>query len=171
MFGHEKGAFTNAIRTRIGRFELANGGTLFLDEIGDMSPNLQSKLLRVLQERQFDRVGGIKTIKTDIRVIAATHQNLKKGVEEGKFREDLYYRLNVIPIEVPPLRKRVSDIPLLVRHFIDQFNKSKKREIQGIDPEASEKIDAIPLAGKRERTGECDRTNRDPVEQGYPDRG
>jgi DNA-binding NtrC family response regulator len=136
LFGHEKGAFTNAIRTRIGRFELANGGTLFLDEIGDMSPNLQSKLLRVLQERQFDRVGGLRTIKTDIRVIAATHQNLKKAVEEGKFREDLYYRLNVIPIEVPPLRRRGTDIPLLIHHFIEQFNKSKKRNIQGIDAEA-----------------------------------
>ena len=140
LFGHEKGAFTNAIRTRIGRFELANGGALFLDEIGDMSPNLQSKLLRVLQERQFDRVGGIKTIKVDIRVIAATHRNLKKAVEEGTFREDLYYRLNVIPVEVPPLRKRVSDIPLLAHHFIDQFNKSKKREIQGIDPEALKRL-------------------------------
>jgi DNA-binding NtrC family response regulator len=147
LFGHEKGAFTNAIRTRIGRFELANGGTLFLDEIGDMSPNLQSKLLRVLQERQFDRVGGIKTIRTDIRVIAATHQNLKKGVEEGKFREDLYYRLNVIPIEVPPLRKRVSDIPLLVHHFIDQFNKSKKREIQDIDVEALKRLMLYPWPG------------------------
>jgi DNA-binding NtrC family response regulator len=140
LFGHEKGAFTNAIRTRIGRFELANGGTLFLDEIGDMSPNLQSKLLRVLQERQFDRVGGLKTIKTDIRVIAATHQNLKKAVEEGQFREDLYYRLNVIPIEVPPLRKRASDIPLLIHHFVEQFNKSKKRQIQGVHPEALNKL-------------------------------
>jgi len=140
LFGHEKGAFTNAIRTRIGRFELANGGTLFLDEIGDMSPNLQSKLLRVLQERQFDRVGGVKTITIDIRVIAATHQNLKKEVEEGKFREDLYYRLNVIPIEVPPLRKRASDIPLLAHHFIEQFNKSKKRKVQGIDPEALKRL-------------------------------
>lgn len=140
LFGHEKGAFTNAIRTRIGRFELANGGTLFLDEIGDMSPNLQSKLLRVLQERQFDRVGGVKTIKIDIRVIAATHQNLKKAVEEARFREDLYYRLNVIPIEVPPLRKRATDIPLLVHHFIDQFNRSKKRKIQGIEPEAMKRL-------------------------------
>ena len=140
LFGHEKGAFTNAIRTRIGRFELANGGTLFLDEIGDMSPNLQSKLLRVLQERQFDRVGGIKTIKIDIRVIAATHQNLKKTVEEGKFREDLYYRLNVIPIEVPPLRKRVSDMPLLIHHFINQFNKSKNRQIQDLEPEALKRL-------------------------------
>ena len=147
LFGHEKGAFTNAIRTRIGRFELANGGTLFLDEIGDMSPNLQGKLLRVLQERQFDRVGGIKTIRTDIRVIAATHQNPKKRVEEGKFREDLYYRLNVIPIEIPPLRKRVSDIPLLVRHFIDQFNKSKKREIQDIDAEALKRLMQYPWPG------------------------
>lgn len=136
LFGHEKGAFTNAIRTRIGRFELANGGTLFLDEIGDMSPNLQSKLLRVLQERQFDRIGGMKTIKIDIRVIAATHQNLKKGVEEGKFREDLYYRLNVIPIEIPPLRERKSDIPLLAHHFLSQFKKNKKLKIQGINGEA-----------------------------------
>jgi transcriptional regulator with GAF, ATPase, and Fis domain len=106
LFGHEKGAFTNAIRTRIGRFELANGGTVFLDEIGDMSPILQSKLLRVLQERQFERIGGIKTIKTDIRVIAATHQDLKLAVEQKRFREDLYYRLNVIPIHVPPLREK-----------------------------------------------------------------
>jgi len=136
LFGHEKGAFTNAIRTRIGRFELANGGTVFLDEIGDMSPNLQSKLLRVLQERQFERVGGVKTVKIDIRVIAATHQDLKAAVQGGTFRQDLYYRLNVIPMEVPPLRERISDIPLLVNHFLAQFNKSKKRQIQGIDHEA-----------------------------------
>ena len=136
LFGHEKGAFTNAIRTRIGRFELANAGTVFLDEIGDMSPNLQSKLLRVLQERQFERVGGVKTVKIDIRVIAATHQDLKAAVQGGTFRQDLYYRLNVIPMEVPPLRERISDIPLLVNHFLAQFNKSKKRQIQGIDHEA-----------------------------------
>jgi DNA-binding NtrC family response regulator len=121
LFGHEKGAFTNAIRTRIGRFELANGGTVFLDEIGDMSPNLQSKLLRVLQERQFERIGGVKTVKVDIRIIAATHEDLKVAVEQGKFRQDLYYRLNVIPIQVPPLRERKSDIPLLVHHFLNHF--------------------------------------------------
>ena len=136
LFGHEKGAFTNAIRTRIGRFELANGGTVFLDEIGDMSPNLQSKLLRVLQERQFERIGGVKTVKVDIRIIAATHQDLKVTVQEGKFRQDLYYRLNVIPMQVPPLRERKSDIPLLAHQFLNYFNKSKKRRIQGIDREA-----------------------------------
>jgi DNA-binding NtrC family response regulator len=140
LFGHEKGAFTNAIRTRIGRFELANGGTVFLDEIGDMSPNLQSKLLRVLQERQFERIGGVKTVKIDIRIIAATHQDLKVAVEQGKFRQDLYYRLNVIPIRVPPLRERKSDIPLLVHHFLNHFNRSKKRKIQGIHNEALNRL-------------------------------
>lgn len=136
LFGHEKGAFTNAIRTRIGRFELANGGTMFLDEIGDMSPGLQSKLLRVLQERQFERIGGIKTIRTDIRIIAATHQDLKLAVEQKRFREDLYYRLNVIPVHVPPLRERKSDILLLSHHFLDHFNKSKKKKIKGMTDEA-----------------------------------
>ena len=136
LFGHEKGAFTNAIRTRIGRFELASGGTVFLDEIGDMNPLLQSKLLRVLQERQFERIGGIKTIKTDIRVIAATHQDLKQAVQQKMFREDLYYRLNVIPIRIPPLRERKTDIPLLVHHFLDHFNRSKKKKIRGISDEA-----------------------------------
>jgi DNA-binding NtrC family response regulator len=136
LFGHEKGAFTNAIRMRIGRFELANGGTVFLDEIGDMNPILQSKLLRVLQERQFERVGGIKTIKIDIRILAATHQNLKMLVEQRKFREDLYYRLNVIPIKIPPLRERRTDIPLLTHHFLDQFNKRKKKKIRGIREDA-----------------------------------
>ncbi len=140
LFGHEKGAFTNAIRTRIGRFELANRGTLFLDEVGDMNPNLQSKLLRVLQERQFERIGGVKTIKTDIRVIAATHQDLKKAVKDEKFREDLYYRLNVIPIKIPPLRERKSDIPLLVHHFINQFSRSKKKKVTGITPEAMQRL-------------------------------
>ncbi|MBM4308252.1 MAG: sigma-54-dependent Fis family transcriptional regulator [Deltaproteobacteria bacterium] len=138
LFGHEKGAFTNAIRTRIGRFELAHGGTLFLDEIGDMNPNLQSKLLRVLQERQFERIGGVKPIHVDIRVISATHQDLKKAVLKKKFREDLYYRLNVIPIEIPPLRERKSDIPLLAHHFIQHFSKSKKKKVIGISDEAME---------------------------------
>ncbi len=138
LFGHEKGAFTNAIRTRIGRFELANGGTVFLDEIGDMNPLLQSKLLRVLQEKQFERVGGIKTIKTDIRIIAATHQDLKQAVQQKKFREDLYYRLNVIPVRIPPLRERKTDIPLLAHHFLDHFNRSKKKRIRAIEDFAME---------------------------------
>jgi len=140
LFGHEKGAFTNAIRMRIGRFELANGGTVFLDEIGDMNPLLQSKLLRVLQERQFERVGGTKTIKTDIRIVAATHQNLKALVQQRKFREDLYYRLNVIPMEIPPLRERKTDIPLLAHYFLDQFNRRKKKKVRGIREDAMARL-------------------------------
>jgi transcriptional regulator with GAF, ATPase, and Fis domain len=132
LFGHEKGAFTNAIRTRIGRFELANGGTIFLDEIGEMSPHLQVKLLRILQEQEFERVGGTKTIKCDIRVIAATNRDLDKLVQDGVFREDLYYRLKVIPIIIPPLRERRSDIPLLVHHFMENISKSRKKKLKGI---------------------------------------
>jgi len=136
LFGYEKGAFTGALKTRIGRFELADGGTVFLDEIGDMSPALQVKVLRVLQEHEFERVGGIKSIKVDIRVIAATHRDLEKAVKQGAFREDLYYRLNVIPVILPPLRERKSDIPLLTRYFIERFNREKKRNIEGVSPEA-----------------------------------
>ncbi len=121
LFGHEKGAFTGAFRTRIGRFELACGGSIFLDEISEMSPNLQVKLLRVIQEREFERVGGVKTIRADVRIIAATNRNLEEEVAEGRFREDLYYRLNVIPIHLPPLRERPDDIPLLIKHFLDKF--------------------------------------------------
>ena len=132
LFGHEKGAFTNAIRTRIGRFELANGGTIFLDEIAEMSPHLQVKLLRVLQEQEFERLGGTKTIKCDIRIIAATNKNLDKLVQEEAFREDLYYRLKVIPIELPPLRDRRSDIPLLVHHFVEDISELRKKKIRGV---------------------------------------
>ena len=136
LFGHEKGAFTGASSTRIGRFELADEGTVFLDEIGEMSPSLQVKLLRVLQQREFERVGGTKTIKVDLRIITATNIDLEKAVLEGKFREDLYYRLNVIPIVIPPLRERVDDIPLLAEHFLDHFNRNKKKTIKGFSPEA-----------------------------------
>ncbi len=132
LFGHEKGAFTNAIRTRIGRFEMSNGGTIFLDEIAEMSPHLQVKLLRVLQEQEFERLGGTKTIKCDIRVIAATNKDLDKLVMENEFREDLYYRLRVIPIQIPPLRDRRSDLPLLIRHFVDLMVKSRGKEIKGV---------------------------------------
>ncbi|MCL4490634.1 MAG: sigma-54 dependent transcriptional regulator [Nitrospirae bacterium] len=120
LFGHEKGAFTGAIATRIGRFEMADGGTIFLDEIGEMPSILQVKLLRVLQERSFERIGGTKTVNVDVRIIAATNQNLEHAVKEGRFREDLFHRLNVIPIELPPLRKRVEDIPILCNFFIEK---------------------------------------------------
>ena len=118
LFGHEKGAFTGAISSRAGRFELADGGTLFLDEIGDMPLNMQVKLLRVLQERSFERVGGVKTIQTDVRILAATHKDLEKMIEEGEFRQDLYYRINVFPIEMPSLRERAEDVPLLLNELI-----------------------------------------------------
>ncbi len=135
LFGHERGAFTHAVRTRIGRFEQANGGTIFLDEIADMSPGLQVKILRVLQNRAFDRIGGVKTIRVDIRVIAATNQDLEGMVSQGRFREDLYYRLNVIPIRVPPLRARISDIPLLANHFLQEFSRKKKKPLKRLNPE------------------------------------
>jgi DNA-binding NtrC family response regulator len=136
LFGHEKGAFTGAIRSRIGRFELAQEGSIFLDEIGDMSPSLQVKLLRVIQEKQFERIGGMKTINADVRIIAATHQNLEKAVEENRFREDLYYRINVIPIHIPPLRERRADISILITHFLRRFNESKKKMISNVTPQA-----------------------------------
>lgn len=130
LFGHEKGAFTGALKTRIGRFEQADGGTLFFDEIGDIPLSTQSKLLRVLQEKEFERVGGNKTIKTDVRIISATNRDLEKAVASGEFREDLFYRLNVLPIELPPLRERIDDIPLLAFHFLklysERFNKNVK---------------------------------------------
>ncbi len=136
LFGHEKGAFTGASSSRTGRFELAHGGTLFLDEIGEMPLSLQVKLLRVLQEQTFERVGGVRSIQVDVRIIAATNQDLEVAIEEKRFREDLYYRLNVIPITIPPLRKRKEDIPLLVEHFINKFNVKKDKEVKGITGEA-----------------------------------
>ena len=140
LFGHEKGAFTNAIRTRIGRFEMADGGTIFLDEIAEMSPGLQVKLLRLLQEKRFERLGGNRTLECDVRIVAATNKDLEKEVKESKFREDLFYRLNVIPIVVAPLRERVSDIPLLAHHFLEGFTKAKKSRIRGISPQAMEAL-------------------------------
>ena len=136
LFGHEKGAFTGAVATRVGRFELAAGGTIFLDEIGDLSPPLQVKILRVLQEKTFERVGGTRTFKSDARVIAATNQDLEDLVAKKQFREDLYYRLNVVPIMVPPLRHRTEDIPLLIEHFIHQFNERRSSKLTGVSPEA-----------------------------------
>jgi transcriptional regulator with PAS, ATPase and Fis domain len=136
LFGHEKGSFTGAYKSRVGRFEMANGGTIFLDEIGDMSPALQVKLLRVLQEQKFERVGGTKTIHVDVRIIAATNKNLTIAINKGKFREDLYYRLNVIPIKVPSLKQRRSDIPLLIDYFMKRFQRGKTKRITGFSPQA-----------------------------------
>jgi Nif-specific regulatory protein len=130
LFGHEKGAFTGAVADRKGRFELAHGGTLFLDEIGEISPSFQAKLLRVLQEGEFERVGGNKTIKVDVRLIAATNRDLEAAVNKGEFRADLYYRLNVVPIILPPLRDRASDIPLLAAHFLKRFNEENARALR-----------------------------------------
>ncbi len=132
LFGHEKGAFTGADQRRIGKFEQCNGGTILLDEVGDMSPLLQSKLLRVLQEQQFERVGGNQTIQTDVRIIAATNRNLEQMVADGTFRSDLYYRLNGFTIDLPPLRQRTSDIPLLVDYFLARFNRQLAKDIQTV---------------------------------------
>jgi two-component system NtrC family response regulator len=135
LFGHEKGAFTGAVAMKKGRFELADGGTLFLDEVGEMPPPLQVKLLRVLQEMEFERVGGTKTIKVDVRVLSASNRNVQDDISEGTFREDLFYRLNVIHMEVPPLKERVDDIPLLVKHFIEKYREDEgKRRIE-LSPE------------------------------------
>jgi two-component system response regulator AtoC len=136
LFGHMKGSFTGAIRDKLGRFEIANGGTIFLDEIGDISANMQLKLLRVLQEGEFERVGGTETIKVDVRIIAATNKDLAQMMMEGIFRQDLYYRLNVIPLEVPPLRERKDDIPLLISHFLEKFNKQFNKKIEIIEDDA-----------------------------------
>ena len=140
LFGYEKGAFTGAVGAKPGRFELAHGGTLFLDEIGEIPVEMQVKLLRVLQESEFERVGGIKTIKVDVRLVTATNRDLAAELTTGGFREDLYYRLNVVPIHLPPLRERHEDIPLLVSHFITKFNDRLRKEITHIEPEAVERL-------------------------------
>ncbi|MCW5828407.1 MAG: sigma-54-dependent Fis family transcriptional regulator [Deltaproteobacteria bacterium] len=147
LFGHEKGAFTGAIARRIGKVEAAAGGTLFLDEIGEMDLNLQAKLLRVLQERTFERVGGAETVKADVRVVAATHRRLDDMVREGTFREDLFYRLNVFPIRVPPLRERREDIVPLAGHFLAKFNREEGRLIRGISPDAIELLQSHDYPG------------------------
>jgi chemotaxis protein methyltransferase CheR len=147
LFGHEKGAFTGAVSRQAGRFELAHGATLFLDEIGEMPLELQSKLLRVLQEGEFERLGSSKTIKADVRIIAATNRNLKTEVQKGLFREDLWYRLNVFPITVPPLRQHLEDIPALVDHFVKRFSKKVGKTITSISPAMMRSLQAYNWPG------------------------
>jgi len=147
LFGHEKGAFTGAIAQRIGRFELADGGTIFLDEVGDIPLELQTKLLRVLQEREFERLGSTRTLRSDARLIAATNRELRKMVEQRKFREDLFYRLNVFPIDVPALRERSEDIPLLVNHFAQRFARRMNRTIETIPAETMAALTRYPWPG------------------------
>jgi len=147
LFGHEKGAFTGAIQRKIGRFELAEGGTIFLDEIGEMSPNLQAKLLRILEDKEFERVGGTQTLKTDARIISTTNRNLEEEVQRETFREDLFYRLNVLPIRVPPLRKRTEDIPLLLSYFIDKFGKKFNKDVKSVDVSTMDAIQRYPWPG------------------------
>ncbi|HWE24521.1 MAG TPA: sigma-54 dependent transcriptional regulator [Myxococcales bacterium] len=147
LFGHEKGSFTGALQQRLGRFELADGGTIFLDEIGDLPADTQVALLRVLQEREFERVGGTQTVQVDVRVIAATNRDLSTAIAEGKFRSDLFYRLNVFPIQVPALRERKEDIPLLVEHFLRLHAASAGREIRSVDEKTMEMLQRYPWPG------------------------
>jgi PAS domain S-box-containing protein len=144
LFGHERGAFSGAIAKRIGRFELAHGGTIFLDEVGELQPDVQAKLLRVLQEREFERVGGNATIKVDVRVIAATNRDLPRAVSEGRFRQDLFYRLNVFPIALPPLRERKADIPLLVHFLLDRFAVRIGKPIRSVGEATLKRLIAYP---------------------------
>ena len=147
LFGHEKGAFTGATERRQGRFEMADGGTLFLDEIGEIDPSIQVKILRVLEERKFERVGGSQTLDVDVRLVAATNRNLRKMVDEGKFREDLYFRLNVVVVDLPPLRERPGDIPLLIRHFSGALAAENGKKIEGCTPDAIEALTAYGWPG------------------------
>jgi DNA-binding NtrC family response regulator len=147
LFGHVRGAFTGAVQSRAGRFEQADGGTLFLDEVGDMPVDLQCKLLRVLQEREFQRLGSSETVQVDVRVVAATNCDLERRMEEGRFREDLFYRLNVAPIEMPPLRHRTSDIPLLARHFIDKICRLEGLPVKRLTGDAVERLCARDWPG------------------------
>jgi DNA-binding NtrC family response regulator len=147
LFGYERGAFTGAVTSKPGKFELAHGGTLFLDEIGEIPVEMQVKLLRALQESEFERVGGIKTIQVDVRLVTATNRDLKDMITKGNFREDLFYRLNVVPIHLPALRERTNDIPLLVEHFLAKFNDRLKKKIEGCAPDAMQRLIAYPWPG------------------------
>jgi formate hydrogenlyase transcriptional activator len=147
LFGHEKGAFTGATQRRLGRFELADGGTIFLDEVGELLPEIQVALLRVLQEREFERVGGREPIRVNARVIAATNRDLNKAVADGSFREDLFYRLNVFPVEMPPLRERREDIPLLAQYFIDRFSRNAGKKFERVNKQTLQRLQSYPWPG------------------------
>jgi DNA-binding NtrC family response regulator len=155
LFGHEKGAFTGAIRRKIGRFEQADGGTVFLDEVGEIEMSAQAKLLRVLQQQTIDRLGGENQIKVDVRILAATNKNLLEEVQRGNFREDLFYRLNVIPVHLPPLRERSKDIHLLVRHFLDRFAREQGKRILGVGSEVMRKLIDNPWPGNVRELENC----------------
>ena len=159
LFGYDKGAFTGAVSSKPGRFELADGGTLFLDEIGEIPIDMQVKLLRVLQESEFERVGGVKTLKVDVRLVAATNRDLLREVQGGAFREDLFYRLNVVPICLPPLRERKEDVPLLVEHFLTKFNERLRKGVRSVEPGAMDKLTEHPWPGNiRELENVIERT-------------
>jgi DNA-binding NtrC family response regulator len=155
LFGHEKGAFTGALSRKRGRFELAHPGTIFLDEIGEINPNVQVKILRVLQEKRFERVGGEETVEVDVRVISATNRDLKQAIAEGEFREDLYYRLNVVNIHMPPLRERKEDIPLLAAAFLKEFAEENGKKINGIDPRVLSALYAYSWPGNIRELRNC----------------
>jgi transcriptional regulator with PAS, ATPase and Fis domain len=155
LFGHEKGAFTGAVARKRGRFELANGGTIFLDEIGEISQQVQIKILRVLQDKKFERVGGEQTFEVDVRIISATNKDLKTEIDSGRFREDLYYRLNVVNIHVPPLRERKEDIPLLVHAFLEEFSRENNKEIEAIDKSAMQALHNYTWPGNIRELRNC----------------
>ena len=175
LFGHERGAFTDARQQKAGLLESADGGTVFLDEIGEMVPALQAKLLRFLEEKAFKRVGGSADIRVDVRVIAATNRDLEEAVREGKFREDLYYRLNVMQIRIPPLREHVSDIPLLMSFYLDMFNREFRKQVRGATDDAMAQLRQLPVAGqhpraaKRGRAGDAARRRRVARARALPD--
>ncbi len=160
LFGHEKGSFTGALQQRIGKFELANGGTLFLDEIGDLKPDLQAKLLRAIQEGEVERVGGSRPIRTQFRLLAATNVDLERAVKEGTFREDLYYRINVIPVRLPPLRERIEDLPVLADFFIRRYSARFHKDVRGIAESTLTMLSHHSLARQHPRAREPDRAPR-----------